>query len=104
MKNRDWVVVFSVFFVWVLAQSLLREAVGALFGLVIGILGLAAIAAGMWLVVRRRKARAAAAESAETAAADAAADADAPANAEAVDAPNAEAAPTAATSDESASA
>lgn len=93
MKNRDWVVVFSVFFVWMLAQSLLREAVGALFGLVIGILGLAAIAAGMWLVVRRRKARAAIAQDAEAAA-----------NAEAGDAPIAEAAPDAKTADESASA
>lgn len=62
VKNRDWLVIFGVFFLWMLAQSLIRAAVGALPGLIIGILGLVAIAAVMWLVVRRRKARALAAE------------------------------------------
>ena len=65
MKNRDWIVLFAIFFAWVLAQSLLREWVGAALGLVIGLAGLAAIAAGMWLVLRRRKARAIATETAE---------------------------------------
>ena len=60
MKNRDWIVLFAIFFAWVLAQSLLREWVGAALGLIIGLAGLAAIAGGMWLVLRRRKARAAA--------------------------------------------
>jgi len=65
VKNRDWLVIFGVFFLWMLAQSLIRGAVGALPGLIIGILGLVAIAAVMWLVVRRRKARALAAETEE---------------------------------------
>jgi len=60
VKNRDWIVLFAIFFAWVLAQSLLREWVGAALGLIIGLAGLAAIAGGMWLVLRRRKARAAA--------------------------------------------
>lgn len=64
MKNRDWIVLFAIFFAWVLAQSLLREWVGAALGLAIGLAGLAAIAGGMWLVLRRRKARALAAETA----------------------------------------
>ncbi|MGV8883655.1 MAG: hypothetical protein ACOH19_16025 [Rhodoglobus sp.] len=67
MKNRDWIVLFAIFFAWVLAQSLLREWVGAAFGLIIGLAGLAAIAGGMWLVLRRRKARALAGEMPEDA-------------------------------------
>lgn len=66
MKNRDWIVLFAIFFAWVLAQSLLREWVGAALGLIIGLAGLAAIAGGMWLVLRRRKAQALAADAAAT--------------------------------------
>jgi hypothetical protein len=65
VKNRDWIVLFAIFFAWVLAQSLLREWVGAALGLIIGLAGLAAIAGGMWLVLRRRKARALAPETPE---------------------------------------